>query len=80
MGSAPQPGYAYGDAVNQPTTIIQPTLTQEDRKQLEDAYRQAIGTVRALARALGKPCPIVSREERKQRVDKTLTEAVQCEM
>lgn len=45
---------------------IQPPLTPEDRQSLEDAYRQAIGTVRALARALGKPCPIVSREERRK--------------
>jgi IS30 family transposase len=42
-----------------------PALSPEERRHLEDAYRQAIGTVRALARALGKPCPIVSREERR---------------
>jgi len=42
-----------------------PSLSAEERRHLEDAYRQAIGTVRALARALGKPCPIVSREERR---------------
>jgi len=40
-------------------------LTDTERKELEDAYRQAIGTVRALARALGKPCPIPTREERR---------------
>lgn len=47
-------------------SILTPMLTDEERKHLEDAYRQAIGTVRALARALGKPCPIVSREERRE--------------
>lgn len=41
-------------------------LSAEERRNLEDAYRQAIGTVRALARALGRPCPVVSREERRR--------------
>lgn len=50
-----------------------PRLTPEERRELEDAYRQAIGTVRALARALGKPCPIASREERREPTRRTLT-------
>jgi len=53
-------------------TALQPILTAEERKNLEDAYRQAIGTVRALARALGKPCPIVSREERRESTHSTI--------
>ena len=48
--------------------------TDAERRELEDAYRQAIGTVRALARALGKPCPIVSREERREATHRPLVE------
>ena len=53
-------------------TPLQPIPIDQERRDLEDAYRQAIGTVRALARALGKPCPIVDREERRQQARQTL--------
>lgn len=41
-----------------------PPLPTDDRQHLEDAYRQAVGTVRALARAMGKPDPFKTRAER----------------
>lgn len=40
-------------------------IAPEERKQLEELYRQSISTVRTLARLLGYPCPIASREERR---------------
>jgi hypothetical protein len=46
------------------TAPAQP-ITSEERKQLEELYRQSISTVRTLARLLGYPCPIASREERR---------------
>lgn len=45
-------------------TALQPIVTEE-RKQLEELYRQQISAVRTLARLLGYPCPIASREERR---------------
>lgn len=42
------------------TTIQQP-ITPEQRRQLEELYRQQISAVRTLARLLGYPCPIASR-------------------
>lgn len=46
----------------------QRTMTPDERRQLEDIYRQQIGAVRALARLLGYPCPIASRAERRTAV------------
>lgn len=40
-------------------------ITPEQRKQLEELYRQQVSAVRTLAKMLGYPCPIVSREERR---------------
>lgn len=45
-----------------------PPLPTDDRQppgSLEDAYRQSIGVVRALAKSLGQPDPIATREERR---------------
>lgn len=47
------------------TTIEQPCFTAEQRRDLEAAYRQQIGSIKALARLLGYPCPIASRAERR---------------
>lgn len=41
-----------------------PTITTDQRKQLEELYRQQISAVRTLARMLGYPCPIAPRAER----------------
>lgn len=40
-------------------------IAPDQRKQLEELYRQQISAVRTLARLLGYPCPIASREERR---------------
>lgn len=42
-----------------------PALTPEERRTLEELYRQQVSAVRTLARLLGYPCPILSREERR---------------
>lgn len=47
------------------TTLAQPTITAEQRRELEAIYRQQIGAIRALARLLGYPCPIADRAERR---------------
>ncbi len=39
-------------------------ITPEQRRELEELYRQQVSAVRTLARLLGYPCPIISREER----------------
>ncbi len=46
-------------------TAPQPTITAEQRRELEAIYRQQIGAIRALARLLGYPCPIADRAERR---------------
>lgn len=46
-------------------TALQQPIATEERKQLEELYRQTISTARTLARLLGYPCPIASREERR---------------
>jgi hypothetical protein len=46
------------------TTLQQP-ITPEQRRQLEELYRQQVSAVRTLARLLGYPCPIASRQERR---------------
>ena len=43
-------------------------LTPSERQEVEEAYRQAISLVRSLARLLGYPCPIASRQERRNPV------------
>lgn len=43
-----------------------------DRQEAEEAYRQAISLVRSLARQLGYPCPIVSRQERRNPVHQAI--------
>lgn len=43
-----------------------PPLTPEQRKTFEELYRQQVSAVRSLARLLGKPCPIVDKEERRR--------------
>lgn len=40
-------------------------LYATQRRQLEELYRQQISAVRTLARLLGYPCPIASRQERR---------------
>lgn len=47
------------------TGTLQP-ITTEQRKQLEELYRQQISAVRTLARLLGYPCPIASRAARRE--------------
>lgn len=37
-----------------------------NRAEMEALYRQLLSMVVLLARLLGKPCPIVTREERRQ--------------
>jgi hypothetical protein len=44
---------------------VQQHIAPEQRRQLEELYRQQISAVRTLARLLGYPCPIASREERR---------------
>ena len=44
------------------------SITPEQRRELEDAYRQAISLVRSLARLLDHPCPIATRAERRNPV------------
>jgi hypothetical protein len=51
-----------------------PQLTPEQRKHLDEAYRQAISLVRTLAPVLGYPCPIVPREERNKPTPSVLTD------
>jgi hypothetical protein len=46
------------------TAPAQPTITAEQRRELEAIYRQQIGAIRALARLLGYPCPIADRRDR----------------
>lgn len=49
-------------------------LTPSERQQAEEAYRQAISLVRSLARLLGYPCPIASRQERRNLVHQAIDE------
>lgn len=45
-------------------------LTPEERRQLEELYRQQVSAVRTLAKLLGYECPIRTREEKRvQSVD-----------
>lgn len=46
------------------TTPLQSRISSEQRKQFEELYRQQISAVRTLAKLLGYPCPIASRQER----------------
>lgn len=46
-------------------TALQQPITPDQRRQLEELYRQQISAVRTLARLLGYPCPIASRQERR---------------
>lgn len=46
-------------------TVPAQPITTEQRKQLEELYRQQVSAVRTLARLLGYPCPIAPREERR---------------
>lgn len=46
----------------------QPRFTAAERRDLEAAYRQQIGSIKALARLLGYPCPIADRAERRTTV------------
>jgi len=41
------------------------SITADQRRELEAIYRQQVGAIKALARLLGYPCPIASREERR---------------
>lgn len=43
-----------------------PPLTAEQRRHLDESYRQAISLVKTLSKVLGYPCPIVDREERRR--------------
>lgn len=45
--------------------LVHSVVTTEQRKQLEELYRQQVSAVRTLARLLGYPCPIVRREDRR---------------
>lgn len=45
------------------SATLQP-ISPEERRQLEELYRQQISAVRTLARLLGYPCPIADRRER----------------
>lgn len=45
--------------------VPQLPLTAEQRKHLDELYRLQVGSVKSLARLLGYPCPIVSREEKR---------------
>ena len=47
-------------------------LTATERQEVEEAYRQAISLVRSLARLLGYPCPITSRQERRNPVHQAI--------
>jgi hypothetical protein len=40
-----------------------------DRAEMELLYRQLLSMVVLLARLLGKPCPIVTRAERRRPID-----------
>jgi hypothetical protein len=40
-----------------------------DRAEMELLYRQLLSMVVLLARLLGKPCPVVTRAERRQHLD-----------
>lgn len=46
-------------------TAPQHPIAPEQRRQLEELYRQQISAVRTLAYLLGYPCPIASRQERR---------------
>lgn len=46
-------------------TALQQPITPEQRRQLEELYRQQISAVRTLAYLLGYPCPIANRAERR---------------
>jgi hypothetical protein len=48
------------------TAPAQP-ITDTQRRQLEELYRQQISAVRTLARLLGYPCPIADRADRAER-------------
>lgn len=53
-------------------TTLHPTITTDDRRQLEELYRQQISAVRTLARLLGYPCPIADRAERRNPVHQAI--------
>lgn len=53
-------------------TVLQQPITSDQRQQLEELYRQQISAVRTLARLLGYPCPIASRQERRNPVHQAI--------
>jgi hypothetical protein len=55
-------------------TSITTTITADQRRQLEELYRQQISAVRTLARLLGYPCPIAGRQERRATAVQTIDE------
>lgn len=55
-------------------TALQRPFSVEERRELEAIYRQQIGAVKALARLLGYPCPIASRQERRNPVHPAIDE------
>lgn len=54
-------------------------LTPDERRQLEELYRQQISAVRSLARILGLPCPLKDRDERRATTRDALTVMVHSE-
>lgn len=50
----------------------QPALPPAERAQMEQAYAQMLSAVVQMARVLGKPCPIVTREERRAQTSGTM--------
>lgn len=55
-------------------------ITPEQRRELEAIYRQQIGAIKALARLLGYPCPIASREERRTKPVQSIDDCGTLEM
>lgn len=53
-------------------TVLQHPITPEQRRQLEELYRQQISAVRTLALMLGYPCPIANRQERRNPVHQAI--------
>lgn len=52
-----------------PPSKTSDTLSSEQRAQLEQLYAQQLSAIVLLARTLGKPSPIVPREERRRVLD-----------
>lgn len=53
-------------------TTLQHPIAIEQRRQLEELYRQQVSAVRTLALLLGYPCPIASRAERRNPVHQAI--------